>query len=81
MPFGFKNPWATYQRAMVALFHDTIHKDIEVYVDDMIVKSQSEEDHIVNLQKLFDRTRKFKLSLNPNKCIFSVRSGKLSGSL
>ena len=81
MPFGLKNPWAIYQRAMVALFPDTIHKEIEVYVDDMIVKSQSEEDHIVNMQKLFDRTRKFKLSLNPNKCTFSVRSGKLSGSL
>lgn len=44
MPFGLKNPWAIYQRAMVSLFHDTIHKEIEVYIDDMIVKSQSEED-------------------------------------
>lgn len=49
MPFGLKNVGATYQRAMVTLFHDMIHKEIEVYVDDMIFKSQTEEDHIVNL--------------------------------
>ena len=40
MPFGLKNADATYQRAMVTLFHDMIHKEIEVYVDDMIAKSQ-----------------------------------------
>lgn len=53
---------------MVTLFHDMIHKEIEVYVEDMIAKSQTEEDHIVNLPKLFDRLRKFKLRLNPAKC-------------
>ena len=55
MPFGLKNYGATYQRAMVTLFHDMIHKEIEVYVDDMIAKSQTEEQHLVHLQKLFDR--------------------------
>ena len=79
MPFGLKNAGATYQRAMVALFHDMMHKEIEVYVDDMIVKSQTEEEHIVHLRKLFDRLRKYKLRLNPNKCTFGVRSGKLLG--
>lgn len=44
MPFGLKNAGATYQRAMTALFHDMIHKEMEVYVDDMIVKSWAEED-------------------------------------
>ena len=62
MPFGLKNAGATYQRAMVALFHDMMHKEIEVYVDDMIAKSQTEEEHIVHLRKLFDRLRKYKLS-------------------
>jgi hypothetical protein len=77
--FGFKNVGATYQRAMVTLFHDMIHKEIEVYVDDMIAKSQTKKEHLVHLEKLFARLRKFRLRLNPNKCIFGVRSGKLLG--
>ena len=59
MPFGLKNAGATYQRAMVTLFHDMMHKKIEVYVDDMIAKSQGEDDHMVNLKKLFERLKKF----------------------
>ena len=58
MLFRSKNAGATYQRAMVTLFHDMMHKEIEVYVDDMIAKSQGEDDHVVNLKKLFDRLRK-----------------------
>ncbi|KAG8502464.1 hypothetical protein CXB51_000339 [Gossypium anomalum] len=79
MPFGLKNARATYQRAMVALFHDMMHKEIEVYVDDMIAKSRGEEEHVVNLKKLFDRLRKFQLKLNPAKCTFGATSGKLLG--
>ena len=79
MPFGLKNAGATYQRAMVTLFHDMMHKEIEVYVDDMIAKSQGEEDHIINLKKLFERLRKFQLKLNPAKCTFGATSGKLLG--
>ena len=55
MSFGLKNVRATYQRAMVALFHDMMHKQIEVYVDDMIAKSRIEEEHLVNFRKLFER--------------------------
>ena len=44
MPFGLKNAGATYQRAMTVLFHDMKHKEMEVYVDDMIAKSWAEED-------------------------------------
>ena len=65
MPFGLKNAGATYQRAMVALFHDTIHHEIEVYVDDMIARSQNEEQHLDHLHKLFERLKKYKLRLNP----------------
>ena len=54
MPFGLKNAGATYQRAMVTLFHDMMHKEIEVYVDDMIAKSQGEDEHIINLKNLFE---------------------------
>ena len=56
-----------------------IHHEIECYVDDMIEKSQTEEGHLVDLAKLFDRLRQFKLRLNPNKCTFGVWSGKLLG--
>jgi len=79
MPFGLKNVGATYQRAMVTLFHDMMHREIKVYVDDMIAKSESENDHIVNLRKLFERLRKFKLRLYPAKCTFGLKSGKLLG--
>ena len=79
MAFGLKNAGATYQRAMVALFHDMMHKEIEVYVDDMIAKSRTEDEHLVNLRKLFGRLRKYQLKLNPTKCTFGVKSGKLLG--
>ena len=79
MPFGLKNAGAIYQRAMVTLFHDMMHKEIEVYVDDMIAKSQGEDDHVANLRKLFERLRKFQLKLNPTKCTFGATSEKLLG--
>src|SRR4051812_21100872 len=79
MPSGLKNAGATYQRAMATLFHDMMHKEIEVYVDGMIAKSSTEEEHIEDLLKLFQRLRKYRLRLNPNKCTFGVRSGKLLG--
>uniref|UniRef100_A0A2N9I3I8 Uncharacterized protein n=1 Tax=Fagus sylvatica TaxID=28930 RepID=A0A2N9I3I8_FAGSY len=79
MPFGLKNAGATYQRAMVTLFHDMIHHEIEVYVDDMIAKSRTAQDHLTDLRKLFQRLKKYQLRLNPNKCAFGVTSGKLLG--
>ena len=79
MSFGLKNVGATYQWAMVALFHDMMHKEIEVYVDDMISKSKIEEEYLVNLRKLFKRLCKYRLRLNPAKCTFGVKSGKLLG--
>ena len=60
---------------MVALFHDMIHHEIEVYIDDMIARSQTEEENLDHLQNLFDRLKTYKLRLNPNKCTFGVRSG------
>ena len=59
MPFGLKNAGATYQRAIVTLFHNMMHKKIEVYVDDLIAKSRKSESHVENLRKLFKRLRKF----------------------
>ena len=79
MPFDLKNAGATYQRAMMALFHDMMHKEIEVYVDDMIAKSKKGEDHVKVLRKLFERLRKYELKLNPAKCSFGVKFEKLLG--
>ncbi|XP_012458178.1 uncharacterized protein LOC105778970 [Gossypium raimondii] len=64
---------------MVTLFHDMMHKKIEVYVDDMIAKSRTEEEHVRVLRKLFLRLRKFQFKLNPTKCTFGARLGKLLG--
>ncbi|PKI62785.1 hypothetical protein CRG98_016828 [Punica granatum] len=55
MPFGLKNAGATYQRAMVTLFHNMMHKEVKVYVDDMIAKSKEGEDHLINLKRHLDR--------------------------
>ena len=63
----------------MTLFHDMMHKEIEVYIDDMIGKSQGENDHVVNLKKLFERLRKFQLKLNPTKCTFEATFRKLLG--
>ncbi|RDX69630.1 Retrovirus-related Pol polyprotein from transposon 17.6, partial [Mucuna pruriens] len=79
MPFRLKNTVATYQRAMVTLFHDMMHKEVEVYVDDMIEKSKMLDQHLGDLRKLFERLRKYRLRLNPVKCTFGVKTRKLLG--
>ncbi|RVW85729.1 Transposon Tf2-12 polyprotein [Vitis vinifera] len=57
--------------------HDMMHRDVEVYVDDMIVKSRDRSDHLAALERFFERIRQFRLRLNPKKCTFGVTSGKL----
>ncbi|XP_049382921.1 uncharacterized protein LOC125847297 [Solanum stenotomum] len=79
MPFGLKNVGATYMMAMTTLFHDMIHKEIEVYVDGVVIKSKRSSDHLDDLRKLFERLRKYNLKLNPAKCAFGVPAGKLLG--
>ena len=79
MPFGLKNVGATYQWATTTLLHDLIHKEVEVYIDDMIVKSKDCEGHLPALRKLFERIWFYKLQLNPKKCTFEVISRKLLG--
>ena len=81
MPFGLKNIRATYQRAATTLFHDMLHRNVEVYVDDMIMKSQGQADHLAALERFFERIQKFRLRLNPNKCTFGVTSRKLLGHM
>jgi hypothetical protein len=81
MPFGLKNTGAMYQRMATALLHNMMHKEVEVYVDDMIVKSSTRGEHITNLSKFFERIKKYKLKLNPNKCTFRVTARKLLGHM
>ena len=81
MPFGLKNFGTTYQRMAIVLLHDMMHKEVEVYVDDMIIKSATRGEHIINLWKFFERIKKYKLRLNPNKCTFGVTVGKLLGHM
>ena len=74
MPFGLKNASAAYQCAATTLLHDLIHKEVKVYVDDMILKSKDREGHIPALRKVFERIQFYKLRLNPKKCTFGVTS-------
>ncbi|KAL0318211.1 UNVERIFIED_CONTAM: Transposon Tf2-12 polyprotein [Sesamum calycinum] len=79
MPFGLKNAGATYQRAMQKIFDDMLHKNVECYVDDLVVKSKKLENHFHDLRKVFERLRRYQLKMNPSKCAFGVTSGKFLG--
>ncbi|XP_059669890.1 uncharacterized protein LOC132315551 [Cornus florida] len=79
MPFGLKNAGATYQRLVNLMFKDQIRRNMEVYVDDMLVKSLKAQDHLVDLQETFQVLRKHQMKLNPSKCAFGVSSGKFLG--
>nr|XP_009419888.1 PREDICTED: uncharacterized protein LOC103999771 [Musa acuminata subsp. malaccensis] len=79
MPFGLKNAGATYQRTVNKMFAHQIGRNMEVYVDDMIMKSQEAETHLADLAEAFVTLRKFGMRLNPTKCAFGVTSGKFLG--
>jgi len=79
IPFGLKNAGATYQRLMDRVFRDQVDRNVEVYVDDMVVKSGTFDQHLADLDKVFGRLRKFNMRLNPAKCVFGVEGGKFLG--
>ncbi|KAK1653499.1 hypothetical protein QYE76_071304 [Lolium multiflorum] len=81
MTFGLKNAGATYQRAMNYIFHDLIGKLVEIYIDDVVVKSVATDGHLEDLRQVLDRTRKFGLRMNPKKCAFGVTAGQFLGFL
>ncbi|XXG59194.1 hypothetical protein AAC387_Pa04g1317 [Persea americana] len=81
MPFGLKNPGATYQRLVTKMFQAQLDKTVEVYIDDMVVKSKRSQDHLTDLRQIFDILCQFQLKLNASKCAFGVGSGKFLGSL
>ncbi|KAL7596419.1 hypothetical protein Lser_V15G27641 [Lactuca serriola] len=72
MPFGLKNAGATYQRLVVAMFSKQIGRDIEVYVDDMVIKSEGEERMLQDVGETFKTLEEAKMKLNPNKYTFGV---------
>ena len=79
MPFGLKNAESTYQRMMTRMFEPQLGKNIEVYVDDMVVKSKVVSEHMGDLGAIFDILREYKLCLNSSKCSFGVGSSKFLG--
>jgi len=81
MPFGLKNAGATYQRLMDKVFSHIMGKCVEVYVDDMVVKSPSHHQHAQDLSTVFFALRQYNIRLNPKKCVFDVDRGKFLGSM
>ena len=79
MPFGLKNAGTIYQKMMTRMFEPQLGKSIEIYIDDMVVKSKVEFGHINDLRNIFEILRKHKLRLNASKCSFGVGSGKFLG--
>ena len=79
MPFGLKNIGATYQRMMTRMFESQLGKNIEIYIDDMVVKSKLESEYVNDLGNIFEILRRHKLGLNASKCSFGVGSGKFLG--
>ena len=76
MLFGLKNARATYQQLVNHMFCPQIRRNIEVYVDDMLVKSLDEGKHLDDLQETFNTLRRYNMKLNPSKCAFGVALGK-----
>ena len=79
MPFGLKNAGATYKRLMNKMFTHQIRRNVQVYVDDILVKSLRKNNHLDNLQETFDTLRSYNMKLNPSKCVFGVTVRKFLG--
>ena len=79
MPFGLKNAGATYQRLVNKMFSKQIGRNMEVYVDDMLVKSKEELTHLDDLRETFAMLKQYQMKLNLGKCVFRVASGKFLG--
>ncbi|RVW84025.1 Retrovirus-related Pol polyprotein from transposon 17.6 [Vitis vinifera] len=79
MSFGLKNVGTTYQRLMTKIFKPLIGHTVEVYIDDIVVKSKTREEHVLHLQEVFHLLRKYDMKLNHSKCAFGVSAGKFLG--
>src|SRR6185503_5859304 len=81
MPLGLRNAGCTFNRTIAAVLDTQLDRNISAYVDDVIVQSKKCEDHISDLLETFANLRKHGLKLNPEKCVFGVRRGKLLGCM
>jgi hypothetical protein len=79
MTFGLKNAGSTYQRVMNMIFHDLLGKLLEVYIDNVVMKSSGFKEHLADLRVTFSRMRKYGLKMNPTKCSFGVSARKFLG--
>ena len=72
MPFDLKNAGATYQGLVNKMFHDQIGRNVEVYVDDMLVKSKKDEDHLIDLKETFQTLRRYNMKLVSLKVLIPI---------
>jgi len=79
MSFGLKNVRATYQCLMDKVFQVQLGRNLQVYVDDMVVKFDNLTTHLANLEEVFGQLRKYNMRLNPEKCVFGVEGGNFLG--
>lgn len=79
VPFGLKSDGATYHRVMNSIFHDHIKNIMQIYIDDIIIKSISGNGHLDHLRQSFERMRKYGLKMNPLKCAFCEQAGDFLG--
>jgi hypothetical protein len=81
MPEGLKNARGSFRRMTAKVLHSQIGRNVLTYVDDIIVKSTKQENHIADLQETFANFRQAGLKLNPEKCVFGVKKSKFLGCL
>ena len=79
MPFRLKNVGVTYQRLVNRMFSHQIGRNVEMYVNDMLVKSKDEANYLDDLKETFSTLRKYNMKLNLAKCVFAIASGEFSG--
>ena len=79
MSFGLKNVGTMYQRLMNKIFVNQIGRNVQVYIDNMLVKSRRKEDHLKDLEETFGTLRSHNIKLNPSKCAFEVTAWKFLG--
>ena len=79
MLFGLKNAGATYQKLMTKIFKPLISHTVEVYIDDIVVKSKTRSEHAQHLEETFHLMKMYNMKLNSAKCAFGVNAGKFMG--
>jgi hypothetical protein len=79
MTFGLRNAGATYQRAMNYIFHKLIDTIVEIYIDDVVVKSKGYKEHLADMREALECIRQHGLKMNPNKCAYGISAGQFLG--